>query len=548
MGNRKTLVIIAEGAIDKHLNAIKPEYVKSVLEEKLGLDTRVTTLGHVQRGGTPCAYDRYLATVQGVEAVEAVLRSTPDTPPPMIGMSQNKITNVPLMEAVKLTHEVSAAISQKDFKRAMELRDPDFTSAFDAYIESTLKATGPGAHLLPENKRLRIGIIHTGAPAGGMNAATRMAVRLCLNRGHVAVGIWNGFSGLIKDDVRPLDWQEVESWQTKGGSELGTNRDHPLPLSNDERKYAPKGSNFVECGVIAYHMQKHNIQALMIIGGFEAYTSLLALCRARSVFPAFCIPMVHLPATVSNNVPGTDFSLGSDTALNAIVEACDRIKLSANASRKRVFVVEVQGGNCGYLAVMGGLAVGATSIYIPEEGISISNLEKDIKHLCRRYHEDNENGVPSEGRLILRNEEVSKDTYPTEILSKILKAEGKGLFDSRTAILGHLQQGGIPSPLDRIRATRLAVNCIDWIQESVDQSISKPGFPSPYTIDPNHCAVIGIRGARTVFTSVEELLLETDVVKRRSKKELWWSGLPQLVRILAKYEYFDNQEPEKSKI
>ncbi len=106
LGSRKTMVIVCEGAIDRHLNPIKPDYIKQVIDKRLGLDTRVTTLGHVQRGGTPCAYDRYLGTMQGVEAVEAVLRSTPDTPSPMIGMSQNKIISVPLMEAVKLVSTV----------------------------------------------------------------------------------------------------------------------------------------------------------------------------------------------------------------------------------------------------------------------------------------------------------------------------------------------------------------------------------------------------------------------------------------------------------
>ena len=101
-GNRKTLVIVSEGAHDQDLNPIKPETVKKVLENALHLDTRVTTLGHVQRGGSTCAYDRYLATVQGVAAVEAVLKSTRDTPAPMIGMSHNEIISVPLMNAVKM--------------------------------------------------------------------------------------------------------------------------------------------------------------------------------------------------------------------------------------------------------------------------------------------------------------------------------------------------------------------------------------------------------------------------------------------------------------
>ncbi|KAJ3393881.1 6-phosphofructokinase, alpha subunit [Entophlyctis sp. JEL0112] len=549
LGSRITLVIICEGAIDQNLNPIKPEYIKSVLETRLQFDTRVTTLGHVQRGGAPCAYDRYLATVQGVEAVEAVLRSTPDTPSPMIGMSQHRITAVPLMDAVKLTHEVAESISQKNFKKAMDLRDPDFTRAYDAYIESHLL----GDKHLPAERQLRIGIIHTGAPAGGMNAATRIAARLCLNRGHTPLAIMNGFSGLCRGEVSVLSWQQVINWQSMGGSELGTNRDHPLPVAGT---YAAKldisdayATSFIDCGKIAYFMQKFNIEALMLVGGFEAYTALLTLDAARPIFPAFCIPMINLPATVSNNVPGTDFSLGSDTALNIIVEATDTIKQSATSSQKRVFVVEVQGGNCGYLAVLGGLASGATTVYIPEEGISLDMLQRDVKHMNARYEKEQADELSgrvqikrSEGRVILRAEAASS-TYTTQVVSNILRHEGCGLFDSRTAVLGHLQQGGVPSPLDRVRATRLAVDCVDWIEKAFVQAstgaVDDLGVFSVmrgYTKKPEHAVVIGIRGAEITCTPVQSLLTETDINKRRGTKS-WWMGLLKLIKVLSKYYY-----------
>ncbi|KAJ3292218.1 6-phosphofructokinase, alpha subunit, partial [Borealophlyctis nickersoniae] len=555
MGNRKSIVLVCEGAIDRQLNPIKADDVRKILSERLGLDTRVTTLGHVQRGGTPCAYDRFLATVQGVEAVDAVLRSKPGMPAPMIGMSQNKIISVPLMDAVKLTHAVAEAIGQKDFARAMELRDPDFTSAYDAYIESTLLG-GPGARKVEDGKQLRIAIICTGAPAGGMNAATRIAARLCLNRGHVPLAIRNGFSGLVNDEVSPLSWQDVVGWQVRGGSELGTNRDHPCPLPGGPA-IAPKGSDkYVDLGMIAYSLQKHDVEGLLIIGGFEAYTSQLVLTHARKTYPAFCIPMVQLPATVSNNVPGTDYSIGSDTALNAIVEACDRIKTSANASRKRVFVVEVQGGNCGYLATVGGLISGATTVYIPEEGINISTLQADIQHLCRRYTAEDRRGIPNEGRVILRSELVSTDTYTTDVISRILRAEGKGLFDSRTAVLGHLQQGGVPSPLDRIRATRLAVNCVNWLEQTANDARILSSTPSAcgssvkkgrvHTTSSSTSCVIGIRGAQIVFTPVADIYKEADIKTRRGKDE-WWMYLKGLIRILSKYE-FEEREDEGERV
>lgn len=180
-----------------------------------------------------------------------------------------------------------------------------------------------------------------GAPAGGMNAATRAAVRYCIRRGHKPLVIHNGFKGLLEDNLEELSWLRVDNWMARGGSELGTNRALPD----------------MDIGAVASQFQKHKFDAFFLIGGFEAFTSLVILDKAREHYPQFHIPMVHLPATISNNVPVTEFSLGCDTSLNALVDACDAIKQSASASRNRVFVVETQGGKCGYIATMGALAV-----------------------------------------------------------------------------------------------------------------------------------------------------------------------------------------------
>ena len=175
-----------------------------------------------------------------------------------------------------------------------------------------------------------------------MNAATRAAVRYCLYQGHSPLAIYNGFNGLLKDNVTPLTWLGVDNWMARGGSELGTNRTLPS----------------INIGQVASKFQEHRIDALMLIGGFEAFNSLVELKEARESYPPLCVPVVHLPATISNNVPVTEYSLGSDTSLNALVDACDAIKQSAAASRSRVFVVDTQGGKCGYIATMGALAVG----------------------------------------------------------------------------------------------------------------------------------------------------------------------------------------------
>ena len=174
-----------------------------------------------------------------------------------------------------------------------------------------------------------------------MNAATRQAVRFCYNRGHTPLAIYNGFEGLLDDNVAELSWLRVDSWTTRGGSELGTNRTLPDKAM----------------GQVAAAFQRHGLDGLLVIGGFEAFHSVQMIEKQRVNYPSFQIPIIHLPATLSNNVPLTDFSLGSDTSLNALVEACDAIKQSASASRNRVFVVETQGGMSGYIATLGALAV-----------------------------------------------------------------------------------------------------------------------------------------------------------------------------------------------
>jgi len=194
-----------------------------------------------------------------------------------------------------------------------------------------------------------------GAPAGGMNAATRAASRYCIRQGHTPLAINNGFRGLLDDNIQELSWLGVDSWMPRGGSELGTNRTLPS----------------IDLGAVAAKFQEYSFHAFMMIGGFEAFNALLIMEEGRKYYPAFHVPMVHLPATISNNVPMTEYSLGSDTCLNALVDACDAIKQSASASRNRVFVVETQGGKCGYIATMGALAVSGGVLFLFLEVLTV---------------------------------------------------------------------------------------------------------------------------------------------------------------------------------
>ncbi|KAL7267281.1 6-phosphofructokinase, alpha subunit [Rhizina undulata] len=505
LGKRKTIVIVAEGAIDRHLEPVTATYVKDILVNRLRLDTRITTLGHVQRGGTACAYDRMLATLQGVEAVEAVLESTPETPSPMIAITENKITRKPLMDAVKLTQAVAACIKKKDFTGAMNLRDTEFEEYHRVYMATT--KPDDLLEKAPVDKRMKIAIIHVGAPAGGMNAATRAAATYCISRGHRPFAIHNGFPGLVRhDSVRELTWLTVEGWAIRGGSEIGTNRSLPSE----------------DMGMVAWYFQKYKFDGLLLIGGFEAFHALHELHQAKKSYPALRIPMTCLPATISNNVPGTEFSIGSDTCLNALVDYCDAIKQSASASRRRVFVVECQGGRSGYVATMGGLSIGALAVYTPEEGINLAMLQSDIDHLRQSFA--NDQGMNRAGKLILRNETASK-TYTTQIIADMIREEAKGRFESRTAIPGHVQQGGTPSPMDRVRATRLAVKCIQFMEENFK--------PTNDILAEKASVVIGIRGASVVFTSVADLVEEDTDWKNRRPMRAYWLDFKGIVDTLG---------------
>lgn len=505
-GKRKTIVIVAEGAITNDLDPISCTEVKDVLVKELGLDTRVTTLGHVQRGGTAVAYDRILATLQGVDAVEAVLACTPDTPSPLIAVEENKIVRKSLVEAVKITKSVATAINNKDFEKAMSLRDSEFVEHLSNFI--AMNSANHNDPTLPVEKRKKIAIITVGAPAGGMNSAVYSMATYCMSRGHTPYAIHNGFSGLARhESVRLLDWLEIEGWASVGGSEIGTNRATPSET---------------DLGMISYYFEKYQFDGLMIVGGFEAFISLNELQKARSIYPAFRMPMVLIPATISNNVPGTEYSLGSDTCLNSLTEYCDVVKQSASATRDRTFVIEVQGGNSGYIATFAALATGAQASYVPEEGISLKQLESDIRSLKESF--SIEKGLSKSGKLILKSANASK-VLSTSVLAEILTEESNGEFDTKTAVPGHVQQGGLPSPIDRTRAARFAIKAVQFIEDSFE-TVNKVKLDLDYDEDNEEvshtAAVLGVKSSHLKFTSIRQLYdFETELGKRMPKKISW---------------------------
>jgi 6-phosphofructokinase 1 len=274
----------------------------------------------------------------------------------------------------------------------------------------------------------------------------------------------------------------------------------------------------------AYCFEKYKIDALFVVGGFEAFTAVSELRKARETYDAFKIPMVILPATVSNNVPGTEFSIGSDTCLNALIDYCDAIRQSASASRRRVFVVETQGGASGYIATIAGLSIGALAVYTPEEGIHLNMLVEDIKFLKEQFAMDK--GNARSGKIILRNEKASK-TYTTEFIANIIKEESGGKFDARYAVPGHVQQGGTPSPMDRVRAVRFGVKSLQYLENYIGKSKQE------IVDDPKSAAIIGIRGARVKFSGMERIEREETDWKDRRPIDEFWMNLVDVVDTLS---------------
>ena len=257
------------------------------------------------------------------------------------------------------------------------------------------------------------------------------------------------FEGLAKGEVEEMQWMSVSGGPLWAG-----------PC------WAPAVSfqRAAICTLLRVIEDKH-IQALLVIGGWNGYEGVHTMLMSRSNFPAFNIPIICLPASINNNLPGTEFSIGADTALNNIVEAVDKIKQSAVATR-RCFVVEVMGHWSGYLALMSGIATGAERVYIPEEGVTLHDMQVDVENLNRAFDAGKRLG------LILRAEYANK-IYDTPFMIALFEEEGRNLFDVRPAILGHLQQGGDPSPFDRIQSTRLSRLCLEYLidQCNTDEAI-----------------------------------------------------------------------------
>ena len=513
-GRRTTLVVVAEGAVDTNCQPITSAYVKKVLDERLFHDTRITVLGHIQRGGAPSFYDRLIGCRLGAASVLRLAEAEGEIDPVIAMMLGNQVVLQPMMECVQNTQSVNKAMKSKEFEKAITLRSASFQRNLSMAL--VLNNVKPPMH---PKQQFRFAVMQVGAPACGVNSCISAFVRILLREGHQVVGICEGIEGLISggpDFAIEFDWMSVEGWVRDGGCNLGTNRVIPTKST---------------LSVIAQRIESLHLHGLFIIGGFEAYLSLITLEKAREQYAAFRIPLLGTPATVSNNVPGTDVSLGSDTALNIIVDSCDKLRQSALASRKRVFVVETQGGYCGYLATMGALAGAADNAYIFEEPFGLDDLHQDLLHLMGKFKQGLKRGI-------LLYCEKAHPEYNTDFVAKFFNGEGKGNFVSRASVLGHLQQGGSPSPYDRILGAKMGSKAATFIMEQVQKNTLADGQLQATSCES--AAILGILGQSYSFSPLALLEKRTDFEHRTiAGQSQWWLPLRILMRNLAKHQKFE---------
>jgi 6-phosphofructokinase 1 len=275
----------------------------------------------------------------------------------------------------------------------------------------------------------RIGVMTSGGDAPGMNAALRAVVRVGLSHGLSVAGIERGYLGLLDDHVRELDARSVGGIIQRGGTILGTARARAF-VDPDGRQRA------------LATLRRHDSDGLVVIGGEGSLRGALSLHREG-------FPVVGIPATIDNDVGGTDISIGVDTALNTALEAIDRIKDTASA-HNRAFVVEVMGRHSGYLALAAGMAAGAEMVIVPE-------VDVDPQSIIDGMHHANDQGKPH--FIVVVAEGVrwrGLDVYG------YLKQSSEGqAFEVRLTVLGHVQRGGAPSAFDRLIATRLGAAAVE---------------------------------------------------------------------------------------
>lgn len=305
----------------------------------------------------------------------------------------------------------------------------------------------------------KIGILTSGGDSPGMNAAIRSVTRSALDAGLKVVGIRDGYKGLCRGDFIEFNRNSVSDILSRGGTILGSARLQEFKREKIQEKAVDQ-------------LRRMNIDALVVIGGDGSYRGAMSLMK-------YGINVIGLPGTIDNDICGTEFTIGFDTALNTVVECIDKLK-DTSSSHHRCSVVEVMGNHCGDLAIWAGIATGAEVLITPETGYNEEAVLTKLKYL--------EKGGKNHAVVIVS--EKILDAY--ELAAHISEKTG---FAGRATILGHIQRGGSPTPQDRVLASRMGSYAVDLLMNDVS----------------GHC--VGIIDNKITSMPIEEALTRSSTSK-----------------------------------
>ncbi|UOB17159.1 6-phosphofructokinase [Abyssalbus ytuae] len=280
----------------------------------------------------------------------------------------------------------------------------------------------------------KIGVMTSGGDSPGMNAAIRAVVRACAYHKITCLGIYRGYQGLIEGDFEEMNARSVHHIINKGGTILKSARSQDFRTQEGRAK--------------AYeNIKKANIDALVLIGGDGTFTGGMVFNEEYN------FPVIGIPGTIDNDIFGTKFTLGYDTALNTVVDAIDKIRDTAS-SHNRLFFVEVMGRDAGHIALNAGVGSGAEEILIPEENLGLARLLESLER-------SRKSGKSSSIVVVAEGDKTGKNVFElAEYVEKNLP-----YYDIRVSVLGHMQRGGSPSCYDRVLASRMGVKAVESLLE-----------------------------------------------------------------------------------
>lgn len=280
----------------------------------------------------------------------------------------------------------------------------------------------------------RIGVLTSGGDSPGMNAAIRAVVRSCVYYDILPFGIYRGYEGLIENDVKQMDAGSVKHIIHQGGTILKSARSSAFKTKKGMEK-------------AWQNVQKNNLDALVVVGGDGTFKG------AMEFEEKFNFPIVGIPGTIDNDIYGTDFTVGFDTAVNTVVEAVDKIRDTAT-SHNRLFFIEVMGRDAGFIAVYSGIGAGAEEVLIPEEDRGIEKLFESLERTSKRQK--------SSRLVIVAEGDNNGSVYDLE---DEVKERFGDRYETKVTILGHVQRGGRPSCVDRVLASRLGITAVEALME-----------------------------------------------------------------------------------